>query len=106
MATCQIPDCTEHYACALRAKGFSVSPAATPTRRNRIPTRHKANPAWERGVAGEHRADGSFMPYLGDGNRKIHVKEAGERRREIDARVHRLKNDPNVFAAERKPAAP
>lgn len=96
MPTCAIPGCTEHFACSLRAKGVQVSPAATPNRRNKVPPR-KPDPAWERGTAGEHRVDGSFMPYLNDKGSPLHVKEHGERRREIDERVKRLKTDPHVF---------
>ena len=44
------------------------------------------------------------MPYLNDKGGRIHVKEAGERRHEIEDRVKRLKGDPNVFAGD-KPAA-
>ena len=83
MAVCDgyDPDC---YGCRLRSKGVAISPAATPSRRNTVapPT---ADPAWERGVAGERRPDGSFMPYLNDKGSRLHLKEAGERRREIAA---------------------
>lgn len=96
MAICD-GSCDGCYGCRLRAKGVMVSPAATPNRRNKIAPR-TADPAWERGIAGEHRP-GGFMPYLNDKGSPIHVKEAGERRTEIDARVHQLRNDPNVFAA-------
>ena len=82
-----------------------MSPSATPNRRNQVPPR-KADPAWERGVAGEHRPGGGFMPYLNDsGTDVMRVKEAGERRREIDERVKRLKGDPHVFSAERQTPA-
>lgn len=39
------------------------------------------------------------MPYLNGHGSPLHLKEAGERRRQIDERVHRLKNDPLVFAS-------
>lgn len=60
-------------------------------------------PSWEKGIAGEHRPDGSFMPYLSAEQEyaPIGVKEFGERRHEITEQVNRLKTDPNVFKAER-----
>lgn len=77
------PDC---YGCRLRHKGVLVSPAATPTRRNKVPPA-RANPAWENTTVGEHRPDGSFMPLLSEeGDRVIKVKEYGERRREIQTK--------------------
>lgn len=85
------------WGCRIRAKGVQVSPSATPSRRNTIPPR-TADPAWERGLAGERRCDGSFMPYLNEHGSPLHVKEAGERRHEINAQVDRLRGDPNVFA--------
>lgn len=78
------PDCEcDNYGCELRRKGIQLSYDASPTARARRPFRPSVQPSWEKGVAGEHRADGSFMPYLhGDGS-KIHVKEMGERRKEL-----------------------
>lgn len=74
------PDCTcETLGCKLRREGvFALSSAATPTRVGRRPWRDPAkhcHNSWEAGTAGEHRADGSFMPYLGENGRRIHVKE-------------------------------
>lgn len=71
------PNC---YGCQLRAKGIGFSAAAMPTRQNSVPPR-AADPAWERGVAGEHRPDGSFIPYLNaTTSEPIGVKEFGEKR--------------------------
>lgn len=71
------------YACELRAKNINLSYDASPTRRARRPFRKKVEPSWEKGRAGERRRDGSFMPYLTQSGRPIHVKEMGERRREL-----------------------
>lgn len=62
------------------------------------------SPSWEKGIAGEHRPDGSFMPYLSAEQEyaPIGVKEFGERRHEITEQVNRLKTDPDVFKAERE----
>ena len=40
------------------------------------------------------------MPYL-DRGAPVPIKEYGERRREIDEKVRRLKGDPNVLGANR-----
>jgi hypothetical protein len=72
--------------CKMRREGlFSLPSAATPTRRRRQPFRRGPRyNSWEAGVAGEHRADGSFMPYLGAAGSPIHVKEYAENRRALD----------------------
>lgn len=72
------------YACELRRKDIRFSSSATPTMRANHPFRPKTESSWEAGVAGERRADGSFMPYTDSSGRKIRVKEMAERRRELD----------------------
>lgn len=85
-------DCScETYGCQLRRKGIYFDSRATPTSRVRRPWRPKVANSWEAGVAGEHRPDGSFMPYLNDRGTKIRVKEMGERRRELtEIRRHQV----------------
>lgn len=115
MDRCSAPDCNNpehpvregasmHYGCELRHKGIGLSNAITPNRianGKKVLTKHVADPAWERGVAGERRPDGSFMPLLTDTRSPMGVKERGERRSEIDQQLRRLKNDPNVFSSGR-----
>lgn len=81
------PDCDcDTYGCELRRKGFTLSSAATPTRTQRRPFRPGPRfNSWEKGVKGEHRPDGSFMPYLNGDGQKIHVKEFSENRKEYEA---------------------
>lgn len=100
---CQTPSCTRHFACALRAKGVSVAPSATPSRRNNVPPR-RPDPAWERGRVGEVRADGSVMPYLSPQGGVMGVKELADNRSSVEKQVKRLKNDPHVFNNERAKA--
>lgn len=61
---------------------------------NREPkgTRAKPNPAWERGIKGETRRDGSFMPYLGADGQPIRVKDWGENRRKYEANLAQARN--------------
>ena len=66
------------------AKRILQSPAltadATPNRgRNKIPPR-RPNNNWERGKAGEHRADGSFVPYVKSDGDHIPIKEFADYR--------------------------
>jgi hypothetical protein len=69
------------FACKLRTVQFDAAVAGNG--RNVRP-RTPDNP-WERGRAGEHRPDGTFMPLLHPDLSTIGVKEAGERRHEIES---------------------
>jgi hypothetical protein len=73
----------------MRREGlFTLSSAATPTRRRHQPFREPAKVnhcSWENGVAGEHRPDGSFMPYLTASGGRMHLKEYAEDRVALDS---------------------
>jgi len=102
MSVCAEPGCIDqtHYACGLRAKGVQVSPAATPNRRaaRTQPIRPMQEGSWEKGIAGERRPGGSFMPYLRPGTTSpMSLKEQADRRSQIESQVKQLKSDPNVF---------
>lgn len=88
------PDCTcDTLGCKMRREGmFQLSSAATPTRRRRQPFRPGPRyTSWEAGKAGEHRADGSFMPYLGAAGTPMGIKEFSENRRDLTSiRQHQL----------------
>lgn len=90
---CQVPGCEEHYACGLREKGVAIAPSATPSRINKVPPR-KADPAWERGRVGEHRAGGTFMPYLDNDMHPMGVYEFQEKRSKVEAQRRRDLNAP------------
>lgn len=81
------PDCDcDTYGCQLRRKALGFGMTATPTARARRPFRPKRDEScsWERGLAGEQRPGGFFSPYIGEQSfRRVHVKEASERHREI-----------------------
>ena len=57
----------------------ATTAAATPSVKNKVPP-PQANPAWERGIKGEHRRDGSFVPYLGAEGKHIGVKKRADNR--------------------------
>jgi hypothetical protein len=85
----------------LRCKGMQVKGGPVGRNSDRYVPSAVANPAWERGVAGETRADGSFVPYLsveGQGAHAMGVKEYAENRHKFEAIRDRQRKDPNVFA--------
>lgn len=90
------PDCQcESLGCKMRREGlFALSSAATPTRGRHQPFRDPAKVnhcSWENGLAGEHRPDGSFMPYLTESGGRMHIKEYGENRAALDSiRSHQV----------------
>lgn len=79
------------FGCKIRTLNFdgsatTVGRQSRGSRPGRVP-----DPAWERGVAGEHRPGGGFMPYLDHKLSEIGVKEFGERRHELeDKRARQL----------------
>lgn len=112
MQLCEHPSCgkpvetpgrSTHYGCDLKAKGVQVLPSATPSRTSnrRQPVRPMSDPSWEKGVAGETRPDGSFMPYLNEHREEMGVHEFANRRREVEGVVRELKSNPHVFEKER-----
>lgn len=90
------------YACRLRAKNISVQPGRarhTPYKGG-AESQSKYN-GMNRGVAGEHRPGGSFMPYLTpDANGKLDrmpVKQGREQRHTINE-IRRRQRDQAVSA--------
>lgn len=80
------PDCQcSTYGCVLRRKGVQVALAATPSRHNRKPPRRTEPPAWNRGVVGEHRQGGGFMPYIDVHGEPIRNKQWASERRKLTA---------------------
>ena len=60
-------------------QAFALTAAATPSRRNKVPP-PQADPAWELGIAGEHRPGGTFVPYLDSEGKRIGVKKFADNR--------------------------
>lgn len=48
--------------------------------------------SWEAGRAGEHRPDGSFMPYLNADGQAMGVKEFSENRHTYESRLRELRS--------------
>lgn len=67
-----------------------IAPSSMPSRASKAPPR-KPNPAWERGIATDERG----MPYLRPGSMEfMSVKEAAERRSEIEKGRRKLRTAP------------
>ena len=71
----------------------ALTAAAAPSRMNKVPP-PKANPVWERGLAGSERRDGSFVPYLHADGSKIGVKEFADNRTKYERAIRENKNRP------------
>lgn len=72
-------------------QAFALTAAAAPSRQNKVPP-PKANPAWERGIAGEHRRGGTFVPYLKNDGSRIGVKEFADNRTKYERILREKKN--------------
>lgn len=53
--------------------------------------RQPPNASWERGVKGEHRVDGSFMPYVDRDMNPIRMKQWSENRHNYQAQLDTLR---------------
>ena len=54
----------ESYGAKLRAKGVQIGAGVATTVRRGTPESNSRYNGWERGLAGENRPGGTFMPYL------------------------------------------
>lgn len=73
------------FGCRIRTINFA--PSAMPSRMNKTAPR-KPDPAWERGIATDERG----MPYLkANSTTPMGVKEAAEKRHEIESRRRALR---------------
>jgi hypothetical protein len=80
------------YACKLRRKGVAISSKAMPTRHNRKPPAPHTNNSWEKGVAGENRGHGTFMPYLGKDGKPLPIKQKSEAEHKVKTLRDKLKS--------------
>lgn len=69
----------------------ALTAAAAPSTKNKVPP-PQANPVWEKGVAGERRRDGSFVPYLKADGSRIGVKQFADNRKKYEGILRRKKN--------------
>lgn len=80
-----------------RIKGVGIAPSAMPSRQrirrdaNGNPVlRPMEDPSWEKGVAGERRPGGGFVPYLNEKGSPMRIKEHGEKRALVRENLQRL----------------
>ena len=83
------PDCGETVKRILQAPALTA--AAAPSRMNKVPP-PQANPVWEKGISGEHRRDGSFVPYVHADGSRIGVKEFADNRTKYERNIRENKN--------------
>ncbi len=94
-----LDDGSECLGCRIRggfvpALGRSVTATRTPSKK----LRPMKGSSWEKGIAGETRPGGGFMPYLNPKTfSEIGVKEAGERRTEHTRIRESQLHNPNHF---------
>tara|TARA_B100001146_G_scaffold213777_1_gene214456 strand:- start:1664 stop:2011 length:348 start_codon:yes stop_codon:yes gene_type:complete len=82
-------DCGETVKRILQSPALTA--AAAPSQKNKVPPR-KADPAWERGTAGEHRPGGTFVPYVHADGSRIGVKEFADNRTKFERILREKKN--------------
>ena len=80
------PDCRcGAYACEMRAKGVQLSAGAAATTKRGRPSSNDRYNSWERGIYTVERPDGSRMPVLNEQGNMMRMKEASQRRQELNA---------------------
>lgn len=74
---------------AFKAKLQSLTFGRVPggAREGRYVYRPTRDPSWERGIAGEHRPDGSFMPYVDHNLVPMSVKKFADHRGSFEQQV-------------------
>lgn len=83
----QPEDCAAKAACfGEKARSMSVSPAATPNRRNNIPPR-RGNNSWEKGIATDERG----LPIRKANGEVIPIKEYASKRGHYDRLLREAK---------------
>ena len=87
------PDCTcPTYGCQLRQKGVSVSPKATPNRRNSIPPRRVNVPGQP--IVYQDRPGGFKMPIITATGDPLRRKQYLENKHKIDDKLARIQAKP------------
>ena len=68
----------DSYGAKLRAKGVQIDAGAAKSGRRGAPSSNSRYNGWERGITGERRPDGSFMPYIDGQGDVIRTKAMSE----------------------------
>lgn len=64
MPTSPVGSDPDGYAAQLRGKGMQIDAGAAKSVRKGTPDSNARYNGWERGITGEHRPGGGFMPYM------------------------------------------
>lgn len=86
------------YKAKLRSLSFGQVPGGT--REGRYVFRPGPNMAWEKGISGEHRPDGSFMPYVTPDLKPITVKQFADQRGNYERQISDLRRGVDPFAKD------
>ena len=87
-------DCGEETAKRI-LQSPALTAAAAPSTKNKVPP-PQANPVWEKGISGERRRDGSFVPYLRSDGSRIGVKDFADNRKKYEGILREKKNKPTI----------
>ena len=87
-------DCGEETAKRI-LQSPALTAAAAPSQKNKVPP-PQANPVWEKGIAGEHRLGGTFVPYLSNDGSRIGVKDFADNRKKYEGILREKKNKPTI----------
>ena len=74
----------------LRSLAFGRVPGSTRSGTNGI-RRNNVHANWEKGIKGESRPDGSFMPYLNATGDPIRMKDWSENRHKYEATLNQVR---------------
>lgn len=92
VGSCDIPNCDEHYACRLRAKGLQVSPRAEGTKtQNWRPTKSEP-PAYNKTIIYDERPGGYKMPILKPDGSVIRQKEWDEKKHQFESTIRKVRS--------------
>jgi hypothetical protein len=83
-------DCGEETAKRI-LQAPALTAEAAPSQMNKVPP-PQANPTWEKGISGEHRRDGSFVPYLDSEGKNIGVKKFADNRKKYERKLREVRN--------------
>jgi len=81
---CQVPGCSEHYGCGLRAKGVQIGTLATPSKQKQgrlTPTAPRPDLA---AVTYDERPNGARMPILNPDGTPVRKSQALQQERKLD----------------------
>lgn len=84
------PPDSDSYREKLRSLSFGKVPGGNRSGQGKL-RKPTYNNGWERGIKGEHRADGSFMPYVDQDMNPIRMKQWSENEHSYKEQLDQLR---------------